>query len=57
MMRCKAEVKAAGARLPHRCPLPAVPLQDYCPLHLVMARRIESRAKKWLQTLKIFGEG
>ena len=56
-MRCKAEVKLAGARLPHRCPLPAVPLQDYCPLHLVMARRIESRAKKWLQTLKIFGEG
>ena len=56
-MRCKAEVKLAGARLPHRCLLPAVPLQDYCPLHLGIARRVESRARKWIQTLKKFGEG
>jgi hypothetical protein len=41
--QCKAEIKPPGATRPTRCPAPALPGQDYCPLHMVLAQRGEER--------------
>lgn len=47
MPQCQAKIKPPGA-IRHRCPLPTLPGEDYCPLHLVMAGRLKERFEKSL---------
>ena len=42
-LRCQAEIKPPGATHIYRCPLPALPGESYCPLHLVLGRRLLER--------------
>lgn len=45
--RCKAEIGMQGTRyLIKPCPEPAVPGEDYCPLHLILVRRLEDRHRR-----------
>jgi hypothetical protein len=39
--RCKAEEGVLGTILTRPCPNPALPGEDYCPLHLVLVKRLE----------------
>jgi len=45
-IRCQAEIKPPGATHFYRCPLPALPGEDYCPLHLVLERRLLERGDR-----------
>jgi len=45
-LRCQAEIKPPGATHFYRCPLPALPGEDFCPLHLVLGRRLLERRDK-----------
>lgn len=45
--QCKAEIGIPGTRyLTKPCPESAVPGEDYCPLHLALARRFEERHRR-----------
>jgi len=45
MKECRAEFKPLYAKYPTRCPLLALPGSDYCPLHLILVKRMEARRK------------
>jgi len=46
---CKAEEGVLGTSLTRPCPNPALPGEDYCPLHLVLVKRLEERHRRWYQ--------
>lgn len=43
---CKAEAGVQGSKWTRPCPDPALPGEDYCPLHLVLVKRLEERFQK-----------
>jgi len=45
--QCKAELKPLGKNYPLRCPEPALPGEDYCPLHAGTAKRLKERHDAW----------
>ena len=48
MTQCKAEIKLPGSTRSHRCPAPALPDEDYCPLHMVMTQKMKERIERSL---------
>lgn len=51
ILACKAEIGVPGTRLTRPCPEPAVPGEDYCPLHHVLVKRLEERHQKSLSQI------
>lgn len=54
--QCMAMLKPAGATHEHRCPMPVVPGEVYCPLHLVLSRRMAKRAERHRKLLRYYRE-
>ena len=44
--QCMAIMKPLGATHTYRCPVPVLPGEVYCPLHLVIEKRMKERARK-----------
>lgn len=45
--QCLAELKPLGSARNQRCSDPAMPGESYCPLHLILSRRILERAERY----------
>ena len=54
--QCMAVIKPLGVTRAHRCPVPAMPEEFYCPIHMVLSRRIIERAKRHRRLLKYYRE-
>lgn len=50
--QCYAMMKPPGVARAHRCPAPVLPGELYCPLHLIVGRRIVERAQRHRMLLK-----
>jgi len=51
-----AVMKPLGAAYTHRCPAPAMPGELYCPIHMVLSRKVIERAKRYREILKYYRE-
>jgi len=54
--QCYAVLKPLGATHTYRCPAPALPNEVYCPLHLVLEKRMKERARKHRGLLEYYRE-
>lgn len=44
--QCMAVLKPPGSAYSYQCPAPAVPGEVYCPLHVVLEKRMKERMRK-----------
>lgn len=51
--QCMWMLKPLGHPQAHRCPVPVVPGEVYCPLHLILTGRMKERAKKYRRLFRI----
>ena len=54
--QCMAVIKLPKATGSHRCPAFAMPGESYCPIHMVLSRRVIERAEKHRKFLKYYRE-
>ena len=54
--QCMATLKPLGATHIYQCPVPTLPGEVYCPLHLVLETRIKERARKHRDLLRYYRE-
>jgi len=54
--QCMAVLKPPGVTRAHRCPVPALPNEVYCPLHLVLEGRLKEIARKHRELLRYYRE-
>ena len=54
--QCMAVIKPPAATHTYRCPAPAMPGESFCPIHMVLSRRVIGRARRHRRLLKYYRE-